>query len=43
MFDGQFKCLITNNKIKEKYGDEYEINLQINNPNFEVFDKYNIL
>ena len=44
MVDGQFKCLATSDEIKEKYGYGYEINLQINNPNFEeLFNKYNIL
>ena len=44
MVDGQFKCLATSDEIKEKYGYGYEINLQINNPNFdELFSKYNIL
>ena len=43
MVDGQFKCLATSDEIKEKYGYGYEINLQINNPNFEeLFNKYNI-
>ena len=43
MVDGQFKCLATGDEIKEKYGYGYEINLQINNPNFdELFRKYKI-
>ena len=44
MVDGQFKCLATSDEIKEKYGYGFEINLQINNPNFEeLFKKYKIL
>ena len=44
MVDGQFKCLATNDKIKEKYGYGFEINLQINNPNIkELYEKYKIL
>ena len=44
MVDGQFKCLATTDKIKEKYGYGYEINLQINNPNIkELYEKYKIL
>ena len=44
MVDGQFKCLATSDEIKEKYGYGFEINLKINNPNFEaLFKKYNIL
>ena len=44
MVDGQFKCLATSDKIKEKYGYGFEINLQINNPYFEeLFNKYKIL
>ena len=44
MVDGQFKCLATSDEIKEKYGYGFEINLQINNPNFEeLFKKYNII
>ena len=44
MVDGQFKCLATSDEIKAKYGYGYEINLQINNPNFEgLFEKYKIL
>ena len=44
MVDGQFKCLATSDKIKEKYGYGFEINLQINNPNFEeLFKKFKIL
>ena len=44
MVDGQFKCLATSDEIKEKYGYGFEINLQINNPNYEeLFKKYNIL
>ena len=43
MVDGQFKCLATSDEIKEKYGYGFEINLQINNPNFEeLFKKYKI-
>ena len=43
MVDGQFKCLATSDEIKEKYGYGYEINLQINNPNYEeLLKKYNI-
>ena len=43
MVDGQFKCLGTSDEIKEKYGYGYEINLQINNPNYEeLLKKYNI-
>ena len=43
MVDGQFKCLATGDEIKEKYGYGYEINLQINKPNFdEFFKKYKI-
>ena len=43
MVDGQFKCLATSDEIKEKYGYGYEINLQINNPNYEeLFKKYKI-
>jgi ABC-type multidrug transport system ATPase subunit len=29
MVNGQFKCLGSSNFIKEKYGEGYEINLQI--------------
>ena len=44
MVDGQFKCLATSDEIKEKYGYGYEINLQINNPNYEeLLKKYKIL
>ena len=44
MVDGQFKCLATSDEIKEKYGYGFEINLQINNPNFEeLFKKYKIV
>ena len=43
MVDGQFKCLGTSDEIKEKYGYGFEINLQINNPNYEeLFKKYKI-
>ena len=43
MVDGQFKCLATSDEIKDKYGYGFEINLQINNPNFEdLLKKYNI-
>ena len=43
MVDGQFKCLATSDEIKEKYGYGFEINLQINNPNFEeLYKKYKI-
>ena len=43
MVDGQFKCLATSDEIKEKYGFGFEINLQINNPNFEeLLKKYKI-
>ena len=44
MVDGQFKCLATSDEIKEKYGYGFEINLQINNPNYEeLFEKHKIL
>ena len=44
MVDGQFKCLATSDEIKEKYGYGYEINLQINNPNYKkILKKYKIL
>ena len=43
MVDGQFKCLATSDEIKEKYGYGFEINLQINNPNYEeLMKKYKI-
>ena len=43
MVDGQFKCLATSDEIKEKYGYGFEINLQINNPNYEeLMEKYKI-
>ena len=43
MVDGQFKCLATSDEKKKKYGYGYEINLQINNPNYEeLLKKYNI-
>ena len=43
MVDGQFKCLATSDEIKEKYGYGFEINLRINNPNFEkLFKEYQI-
>ena len=41
LVDGQFKCLSTSDKIKEKYGYGYEIHLQINTPNIsELYEKY---
>ena len=44
MVDGQFKCLATSDEIKEKYGYGFEINLQINNRNYEeLFKKYKII
>ena len=39
LVDGQFKCLSTSDKIKEKYGYGYEINLQINIPDINELYK----
>ena len=41
--EGQFKCLGTNDEIKEKFGYGFELNIQINKPEIDkLFLKYGI-